>query len=92
MRVPERYARSRDVESTRVGDRAVLYHRGSRTAVVLNPTGSWIWGELTEPQTACALAQRLQARFPALPHDQALRDVSGLLEELLTHQVISAGE
>ena len=46
-----------DVEGSEVGERAVLYHRQSGTAVVLNPTGSWPWQLLTTSPTPQTLAR-----------------------------------
>jgi hypothetical protein len=70
----------------------VLYHRTSRKAVVLNPTGSFIWQLLATPQTLGALAERLQARFPELAEEQARGDVEVFLHELLQHGLVRGTE
>jgi hypothetical protein len=67
----------------------VLYHRVSRAALVLNPTGSWIWEQLAAPQTRAALAAGLSARFPAVPAEDLSRDVDAFLEELSRHAMVS---
>jgi hypothetical protein len=85
------YAPSRDVDSSSVGDRVVLYHRGSRTALVLNPTGSWLWEGLVASATAPDLAVRLRERFPDLTPDDAARDVGLFLDELLRHGALVPG-
>jgi hypothetical protein len=79
------YARSPDASASTVGDRVVLYHRTSRAALVLNPTGSWIWEQLSVPQTSAALADGLRRRYPSLSDDQAQRDVDTFLIDLVGH-------
>jgi hypothetical protein len=85
-----KYRRSSEAEESQVGDRAVLYHRTSRKAVVLNPTGSLIWQLLATPQTTRTLAERLQVQFPALTEEQARGDVVVFLHELQQHGMILA--
>jgi hypothetical protein len=79
------YARSDQVEASTVGDRLVLYHRISRTALVLNPTGSQLWEELARPTSAEDLTAALRARFPGLAPEDARRDVASFLDELTRH-------
>jgi hypothetical protein len=87
----KRYRRSSQAEESQVGDRSVLYHRSSRKAVVLNPTGAVIWRSLTTPQTVVTLAEYLRSQFPSVTEDQAKADVSAFLQELLSHELIVAG-
>ena len=61
----KQYRRAPDVDGSWWG-RAVLYHRQSGTAVVLNPTGSWLWELLTTLPTPPALAEQLRGERPAL--------------------------
>jgi Coenzyme PQQ synthesis protein D (PqqD) len=82
------YARCEAVESSTVGDRVVLYHRTSRSALVLNPTGSRLWDRLATPASPQALTAALRGRFPDLSQDDALRDVSAFLDELTRHGAI----
>jgi hypothetical protein len=82
------YTRSADASASTVGDRVVLYHRVSRAAIVLNPTGSWVWEQLIAPQTPSALAENLRARFPALSPEQAKTDVDAFLTELVGHAMV----
>ena len=67
----------------------MLYHRTSRAALVLNPTGSWMWQQLTTPRTADALVNDLRARFPSLSDDDARRDVEAFLADLANHAMVS---
>ncbi|HEY7140483.1 MAG TPA: PqqD family protein [Methylomirabilota bacterium] len=82
------YARSGHVEVSAVGDRVVLYHRTSRSALVLNPAGSWLWERLATPASPRDLTATLRARFPGLSREDALRDVSSFLDELTRHGAI----
>lgn len=88
----KQYRRAPDVDGSVVGERAVLYHRQSGTAVVLNPTGSWLWELLTTLPTPPALAEQLRVKCPALTEEQAMRDVSTFLEELCQHGMIFTEE
>ncbi len=87
---PERaYARSGQVEASVVGDRVVLYHRTSRSALVLNPTGSRLWERLATPASLPELIATLRERFPALSVEDARRDVAAFLDELTQHGAIA---
>jgi hypothetical protein len=88
----KRYLRSPDVDGSAVGERAVLYHRQSGKAVVLNPTGSWLWELLTAFPTPQGLAEQLRVKCPALTGEQAVRDVSTFFEELCQHGMILTEE
>jgi hypothetical protein len=82
------YRRSPQAEESKVGDRSVLYHRVSRKAIVLNPTGATIWQLLASPQTVTALAARLSTQFPSVAEEQAQHDVTAFLQDLSTHDLI----
>lgn len=88
----EQYRRSPQAEESQVGDRSVLYHRSSRKAVVLNPTGAVIWRALATPQTVETLAEHLRSQFTSVTEAQAKTDVSVFLQELLSHDLIVARE
>jgi hypothetical protein len=78
------------VEASQVGDRTVLYHPGSRTSVVLNPTGSWIWDWLETPRSEADLAGTLRARVPALTDAQARQDVGVFVAEMLDSRMLES--
>jgi coenzyme PQQ synthesis protein D (PqqD) len=82
------YVRSGHVEASAVGDRVVLYHRTSRSALVLNPTGSHLWERLATPAALPDLAAALRGKFPALSAEDARRDVAAFLDELTRHGAI----
>lgn len=66
----------------------VLYHRRSKHALVLNPTGSWIWELLLEPTPASALVSELRRHYPTVPVEQIELDVAGLLDDLRGHDMV----
>lgn len=83
------YARSGQVEASTVGDRVVLYHRTTRSALVLNPTGSRLWERLATPASLHELIATLRERYPALSGEDARRDVTTFLDELTRHGAIA---
>lgn len=68
----------------------MLYHPASRTSVVLNPTGSWIWDWLETSQTEPELARTLRARVPTLTEAQARQDVAVFVAEMLDSQMLES--
>jgi hypothetical protein len=82
------YVRADHVEASTVGDRVVLYHRMSRSALVLNPTGSHLWDRLAAPAGVSDLAAALRQRFPSLSVEAAHKDVAAFLDELTRHGAI----
>lgn len=83
------FTRSTDAVATPVGDRIVLYHNVSRTALVLNPTGGWIWSRLDAPRTQAELVADLRQRFPTLSADAASADVEAFIAQLLSHKFVA---
>jgi len=81
------YKRSERVDISRVGSRAVLYHRDSRKALVLNPSGSWLWDQLARARSRDQLAAALQEKY-SLSSDQAGRDTDQFLDNLRLHEAI----
>jgi len=86
------YSRSPDASASSVGERVVLYHRVSRTAVVLNPTGGWMWSRLETPRTAVELIADLRSKYPSLSEAAATKDVAAFLAELSEHKMVSVGQ
>ncbi len=82
------YERSPNAAATTVGDRVVLYHRLSRTAVVLNPTAGWMWERLDASRTAADLVGDLRQRYPSLSLEDAARDVEAFLADLDRHALV----
>lgn len=84
------YRRSPAVDETVVDDRVVLYHRVSGAAIVLNPTASILWKELSTDRNCGALEQTLIDRFPRVERSRIEADVRLCLVDLASHQLISA--
>lgn len=82
------YSRNPCIEESKAGSRAILYHKDQRKAVVLNPTGSLVWGYLAEPRAAQELIFRLQQSFPQVDPQQLARDMEPYLEELVQQGVL----
>jgi hypothetical protein len=72
-----------------VGDRVVLYHRTTRSALVLNPMATWLWGLLGVPRTASDLVDEVRGRFPSVTEERAGVDLVALLDDLLRHDVVA---
>lgn len=79
-----------EVETSTAGDRVILYHRRTRHALVLNPTGSWIWGLLEQPSSVASLVTELRRAYPTVPPEEAQRDVIALVDELKTHGMVES--
>ncbi|MBX7245871.1 MAG: PqqD family protein [Candidatus Sumerlaeaceae bacterium] len=83
------FSRSAAADESMVGDRAVLYHRPSGKALVLNPTGSFIWSQLRESRTLDQLVAALCAQHASLAEDAARRDIEVFLAELKSHNLLA---
>jgi hypothetical protein len=84
-----RFSRSPEVEASSVGDRVVLYHRTTRSALVLNPMATWLWELLGVPHTAGALVAEICGAFPAVTEQRAGTDLAALLDDLVRHGVVA---
>ena len=87
-----RYKRSADVDETRVGERVVLYHRGSGNGVVLNPTGSLVWNALASPLTADEVVDSLARKHGSVERGRLSRDVSTYLDSLRAQNLVDTSE
>jgi sensor domain CHASE-containing protein len=88
MSLNPRFRRSDSVETSPVGDRVVLYDGRSRKAIVLNPTGAWLWQQLSHTHTVDELSQQLQTRFPATDAAQIRADVENCLQDLVRQELL----
>ena len=84
-----RLARCSDVEASTVADRVVLYHRTIRTALVLNPMATWLWGLLETPRTADELVNEIRRHFPDVTEERAASDLSTLLDDLVQRGMLT---
>ncbi|MGI8908692.1 MAG: PqqD family protein [Candidatus Sumerlaeaceae bacterium] len=87
-----RYVQSSDADATMAGDRAAVFHRGTQSAVTLNPSGTLLWNSLAAPKSVDELVSGLLARFPSLAQDQARTDVDAFLSELLSHKLLQRAD
>lgn len=83
-----RYSQSADADSTMAGDRAAIFHRATRVAITLNPTGTILWNSLTSPRTSDELIQELAGRFPSVSETQLRQDVGGFIDQLASHGLL----
>jgi len=72
---PPTHRRSDRVDETRIGDRLVLYHRGTGAGIVLNPAGSLVWEALANPQTTDQIVDVLTSRYAGVSREQITQDV-----------------
>lgn len=83
-----RYRRSHEVDASEVGDQVVLFHRGHRTSLVLNATGSAIWTRLAEPCSLEALVAAVNEAFDAPDGATVEDDCHAYMVSLLEHDVV----
>lgn len=84
-----RYVQPPQVDSSRAGERVILFHRGSRTALVLNPTASWLWEMLGRPQSQADLVAAVVSRFADVPPATAAADVATLVQQLVERDMLA---
>ncbi len=82
------YSRPSHIETSPVGDRVVLYDTVSRKAVVLNPTGAFLWAQLSTRSSVDELAQKLQERFAGVEAARLRADVEACLQSLIAQQLL----
>jgi hypothetical protein len=85
-----RFQRSPQADGTLAGDRAAIYHRGSRKAITLNPAGTILWQALDTPKSATELMEVLRQRFPQVPDETLQADVHSFVEQLQTQDLLQA--
>lgn len=85
-----RFRRSPAVEETTVGERIVLYHRVSGSAIVLNPTASLLWKALAHDRNVAELQSILSEQFPSIEHARIEADVASCLQDLSKHQLVNS--
>ena len=70
-------------------EETVLLDVDSGTAVRLNATGAWIWGQLEEPRRVAELARGLGERFE-IGEPRALDDVIAFAREMTRRELMAA--
>ncbi len=79
---------SNNADATMAGDRAAIYHRETRKAITLNPSGTILWQALETPCTRADLVKVLQARWPQIDDETAGADVDKFIDQLRTHELV----
>ena len=74
----------------RLEDEAVIIDIPERTAIGLNPSGTYVWG-LIEDHDLEGIAARVADHFRITP-ERALSDVTALLEELRSRGLVEEAE
>jgi hypothetical protein len=82
------YRRSPAVDETTVGERIVLYHRVTGSAIVLNPTASVLWRKLDRERDHADLVKSLHDGYPQVSESVIDADVTSCLADLVSHQLI----
>jgi PqqD family protein of HPr-rel-A system len=82
------FRRSVDVQSTPVGERIVLFHRGTGKSIVLNPAAAMLWAALGEPATVADLAERLCRHHAGLSPERAAEDAARCIEQLAAESLV----
>lgn len=80
--------RARRIDTSFVGDRVVLYARDAQKALVLNPTGAWLWKLLGSPQQTSQLVEKLAENHPLIEPQRVAADVAEYVRELVQHGVV----
>jgi coenzyme PQQ synthesis protein D (PqqD) len=75
-----------------MNDEAMLFDPEKNQFFQLNPTAAFVWSQLAEPSTAERLASEVSNQFEGTSSPDVLRDVHGLLEQMLAHRLIVALE
>lgn len=83
-----RFVQRSQVETSKVGDRVVLFDQRMGRALVLNPTGALVWNALIEPRSPAELASVLTEAFPSIAEAQAAKDVMTYIEQLLSEGLV----
>ncbi len=84
-----RFKQNQGIETSKVGDRVVLYEEATGRAIVLNPAGAILWPLMSEPITAELLSKELCEAVSGLPEAQAEADVAAYLQQMLDQKLIS---
>lgn len=83
------YRRNTETDTSTVGERVIVFERASKSAIVLNPTGAFIWNRLATPQSSAQLNNALHNQFPDVEAAQLQSDVETYLQELLDQKLIA---
>jgi hypothetical protein len=83
------FQRNPRVEIAPLDDELILFDPLSSKFLVLNATGSYLWERLSELQTPDDLARAVCGRFSGIEMANALRDVTEILEQMVSHELVT---
>jgi hypothetical protein len=87
--VSARFQRGPTVEAAPLQDEALLFHPEVNRFYVLNGTASYIWDRLREPASAEEIAQQICRAYEGVAQPDALRDVEGVLQQMVAMSVVT---
>jgi len=76
------YRRSPAIEMAPLQEETILFDPQNNKFCLLNRTASFIWKQLAAPTSPDALGTRMCESFSGVARENAVRDVSGALEEM----------
>lgn len=72
------------------GQRVVVFHSETQNSIVLNPTGSWLWNQLDEPQRQSAWVKAMCQEHPDQATETIEKDIQAYVAELVENQILVA--
>ena len=88
---PFKFKQASLVETTKAGERVVLYHTVNGMAVVLNPSGTLLWRFIDRERSPDELANHLEKCYDTASVDP-IADVEEFLDRLSLHSMIDTSE
>lgn len=79
-----------EAETHPSGERVVLFHKGTKNSIVLNPTGTWIWEQLATPRSRDWLVAQMAERHPDVEKERLAGDIDSYLQELSQNELIQS--
>lgn len=76
------YRRSSEIEMAPLQEETILFDPQNNKFCLLNRTAAFIWNQLATPTTSDALGAKICESFSGVALENAVRDVSGALEEM----------
>jgi hypothetical protein len=80
------------IEAAPLQDEALLFHPEDNHFFVLNGTAAFVWEQLPVPSSVEEIAERLCRSYGGVARDEALRDVRGVLDEMVALSIVETAE
>jgi len=84
------FRRNPIIETAPLDEEIVLFHPATNRFIVLNGTGAFLWGLLSDESPASALAQAMCDQFAEIEYADALQDVEQMLGEMVSQELVVA--